>query len=508
MKNRLIVSTFMALAMLCSCVPDHRDFNMPDSAVYFTDNTANNGVQQVLLYDVQSEVETPVYVYCAGLNAGTSNVKAHVTEDYIEYYNKINYTEFKALPEDCYTLKKSSDEINGRTASFTVSFNVPNIIAFTEDNDVDISDYVLALELESDNIPVASVKDTTSLGYYMVSPNLKNATLQIKSAGLTPDGKMTITAELPFENSWELTYDVEFATADVDELFTTRGNTIPAKYVFADKFPEGTVIENKDVKSMSAGTNTVEYNITIPADGLVWAPGKTFNYAVRFSNAVLNGKEIPIENPLLTCSVNAGIDIKASNGSTELGTRLAGHGLTPLDDKQGGGRTGDFLETIVPGGGFIFHAQTAQDKRPGADYSISGVFDKNVTNTERSWMQNWGWNGDNGYGATSFSTPYWLLVDMQEKFNMGGVEFWTRSDGRYNMKAVEIYALDDCTYTLNQSILNYESSDVTYIGRLDFTSGAQNVSVSVDPVKTRYIMLNIINAGGGLDCQELVLWGY
>ena len=39
----------MVLGMLCSCVSDHRDFNMPDSAVYFTDNTANNGIQKVKL---------------------------------------------------------------------------------------------------------------------------------------------------------------------------------------------------------------------------------------------------------------------------------------------------------------------------------------------------------------------------------------------------------------------------------------------------------------------------
>ena len=143
-----------------------------------------------------------------------------------------------------------------------------------------------------------------------------------------------------------------------------------------------------------------------------------------------------------------------------------------------------------------------------ADYSVSGAFDDRVSNTAHSWMQNWGWNGDNGYGATSFSTPYWLLIDMQEEFDMGGVEYWTRSDGRYNMKAVEVYALDDCSYTLNQSILNYEASDVTYLGRLNFTTGAQNVSISVDPVRTRYIMLLITEASGGLDCQELVLWGY
>ena len=508
MKNSIIVSSLSALALLCSCVPDHRDFNMPDSSVYFTDNTANKGVQHVLIYDVQTEVETPVYVHCAGLQAGTSNVKAHVAEDYIDYYNKVNFTAYKALPENCYTLTKSADALSGRTASFAVSFNVPNIIEFSKEDGVDINDYVLALGLDADNLPVATVKDTISLGFYMVSPILRNATLKIKSTGLTPDGNMTITAELPFENSWDLTYDVEFATPDVDVLSTDKGNRIPAKYVYADSFPEGTVIGNGDVKSMAPGTNKVEYDITIPAEGLVWAPGKAFNYAVRFSNAVLNGKEIPIDNPLLTASLNVGVDIKAANSNTQLGTRLAEYGLTPLDDKQGGGRSGDFLENIVPGGGFIFHPQTSQDKRPLADYSVSGVFDDRVSNTAHSWMQNWGWNGDNGYGATSFSTPYWLLVDMQEEFNMGGVEYWTRSDGRYNMKAVEIYALDDCSYTLNQSVLNYKEEDVTYIGCLRFTTGAQSVSVSVDPVRTRYIMLLITEASGGLDCQEMVLWGY
>jgi len=495
----------MALALLCSCVPDHRDFNMPEASVYFTENSANNGVQKILMYDVQTEVETPVYVHCAGLKATESNVKAHVDNDFIEYYNKINYTDYKALPEECYTLVKSTAKVEDRTAAFNVSFNVANVIAFSEEPDVDLSEYVLALALESDNAPVATVKDTTSLGYYLVSPVLKTATLQIKSSGLSADGNMTATAELPFENSWDLTYDVDFCVTDVDNLFTAKGNSKAAKYVFADKFPEGTTVTNEEVKSMAPGTNKVEYAISIPADGLKWAPGKAYNYAVRFSNAVLNGKQIPIENELATGFASVGVDVKASNGSTQLGTNLAQYGLTPLDDKQGGGRSGDYLQNIVPGGGFIFHAQTSQDSRPNADYSISGAFDDNVSNTGRSWMQNWG--GGGGYGSTGFNLPYWVLVDMQEEFDMGGVEFWTRSDGRYNMKTVEVYALDNCTYTLNQSILNYNEKDVTYIGTLNFTGGAQNVSISVEPVKTRYIMFWITKSGNGLDCQELVLWG-
>ena len=491
----------MALTLLCSCAPDHTD-----PTVYFTDNTADKGVQEILMYDFQSEVETPVYVSCTDVNAAESVVKTHVDNDYIEYYNEINYTNYKPLPEDCYTLVQSSVALTGRTAAFMVRFDVVKIMAFSKLDGMNLDEYVLALALESDNVPVATVDETTSLGYFMAGPVLKYGTLQIKSTGLSPDGKMTVTAELPFENAWDLTYDVKFAASEVDGLFTTRGNSKPAKYVFASEFPEGTVISNMNVKSMAPGTNKVEYAITIPASGLEWAPGKAYNYAVRFSNAELNGKQIPIENELVTGFASVGIDVKASNGSTQLGSNLAQYGLTPLDDKQGGGRSGDYLQNIVPDGGFIFHAQTAQDSRPNADYSISGAFDDNVSNTGRSWMQNWG--GGGGYGSTRFTLPYWLLVDMQDEFNLGGIEFWTRSDGRYNMKTVEVYSLDACTYTLNQSVLNYKDEDLTYIGTLNFTGGAQNVSISVDPVKTRYIMFLITEAGTGLDCQELVLWGY
>ena len=190
---------------------------------------------------------------------------------------------------------------------------------------------------------------------------------------------------------------------------------------------------------------------------------------------------------------------------SQLGVNLAQYGLTPLDDKQGGGRGGDYLENIVPGGGFIFHAQTAQDTRPNGDYSIAGAFDDNVTRTERSWMQNWG--GGAGYGSTGFNLPYWLLVDMQEEFKMGGIEFWTRADRRFNMKKVEVYALDDCSYELNKSVLNYNAEDVTYLGTLKFTAGGQCLSISLEPVTTRYIMMLILESGNGLDCQELVLWG-
>ena len=73
----------MALALLWGCVPDSRDFDMPDSAVYFVDNVANNGIQSAVMYDIQTEVDVPVYVYCSGFNGGTPAVSTSVAYESI-----------------------------------------------------------------------------------------------------------------------------------------------------------------------------------------------------------------------------------------------------------------------------------------------------------------------------------------------------------------------------------------------------------------------------------------
>lgn len=493
----------MALAMLCSCVPDHRDSNMPDSSVYFSDNAANKGVQSVLMYDVQSEVETTVYVHCAGLNAATSKVTAKVAEDYIEYYNKVNYTELKALPENCYTLTKSSDEIKGRTASFSIKFNVSDIVEFAKEEGVDINDYVLSLGLGSDNLPIATVKDTTSLGYYLVRPDLRNATLQIRSTELTPDGKMTITAELPFENSWNLTYDIEFGETEVDEILTTRGNLIPAKYVFAE-LPAGTVIENKEVKSMSPGTNKVEYAVTIPS--VEWEPGKAYNYAFVFSNAKLNGIDIPIENPMATASLDNGVmeaiqvpysvnhrwyhaEGFLNDEATHYRHKLEPYGLVPYPESEHKS--------------YVWSPESTQN-----GYWRENIFD----GTGRSWYAAW---NNNGYGVDiALTGKLKAVIDMKKKQDVNGLEMWTRVEqpnGLGDVQVVEFYSLEDCHYVKDTPTIEYDANAITYLGTLDFNGRNHLGYLTLDPVNTQYLLVHFIEQingrKGSIDCAEIIVYG-
>lgn len=506
MKNKYIVSS-LALALLFGCVPDSRDLNMPDSAVYFVDNVVNNGIQSVLMYDVQSEVETSVHVYCSGLAGGSANVSASASEDYVAYYNEINGTQLKALPEECYSLKGGSVAMADRSASFSLNFNVSEIKALSEQEGVNLEDYVLALELQSDNLPVATVKDTTSLGYYLVRPDLRRATAKVSSSGqLTEEGKTTFTIELPFENSWEFTYDIEWGITEAEALFTTRGNLIPAKYVFSE-FPEGTVIENQNVLSMSPGTNKVEYTITIPTN-VKWEPGKAYNYAVRVSNAVLNGISIPVENDgiaavgFLNNGVMEAIQVPYSvnhrwyhaegflnDEADHYRHKLEPYGLVPFpeaDHKK-----------------YVWSPESTQNR-----YWREQIFD----GTGKAWYA--AWNSD-GYGVDIALTGKLKgVIDMNKKQDVNGLEMWTRVEqpnGLGDVQVVEIYSLENCAYTKDTPHIEYGEYEITYLGTLDFNGRNHLGYLTLDPVNTQFLLVHFIEqiAGrkGSIDCTEIIIYG-
>ena len=383
------------------------------------------------------------------------------------------------------------------SASFSIKFNVSDIVEFANEEGVDINDYVLSLGLGSDNLPIATVKDTTSLGYYLVRPDLRNAILQIRSTELTPDGKMTITAELPFENSWNLTYDIKFGETEVDEILTTRGNLIPAKYVFAE-LPAGTVIENKEVKSMSPGTNKVEYAVTIPS--VEWEPGKAYNYAFVFSNAKLNGIDIPIENPMATASFNNGVmEATQVPYSVNHGWYHAEGFLNEEADY--------YRRTLEPYGleaypeadhrGYTFSPESTQN-----GYHEERVFDGNGN----AWYA--AWNGD-GYGYFGGNPDLLAIIDMKKVQPVAGAEVWLRVDRwKGDINYIEFYALDKCTYEYKKGTMNYDENDVTYLGRV---SGDYKhlFFCSFDPIETQYLLVNFKTRPGresSFECTEIVLY--
>ena len=501
MKNKYIVSS-LALALLFGCVPDSRDFNMPDSAVYFTDNAENKGVQEVLMYDVQTEVEVPVYVHCSGLNSSNATVSAAVNEEYIAFYNEAKYTELKALPQDCFTLEKSSDALVDRSAEFKIKFNVANIVALSKQEGVNIDDYVVSLGLDSDDVQVATVKEN-SLGYYLIRPDLREATARVTSTGLDAERKMTITVELPFDNKWDFEYEIEFGKTDVlnDEahLQTSRGNLFPAKYVWAE-LPEGTVIENKEVKTMAPGVNKVEYVITIPE--VEWESHTAYNYAFEVSGAKLNGKNITVENGFVSCSLENGVMEAIQVPYTVNHSWYHAEGF--LNDEAD-----HYRKKLEPYGLVAYPEAEHKTYVWSPESTQNGYWREHVfSGNGRHWYA--AWNND-GYGVDiALSGKLRSVIDMGKKQDVAGLEMWTRVErnGIGDVQVVEFYALDKCVYKKDTPQIDYDPTDVTYLGTLDFNGKNHLGYLTFDPVNTQYILVHFIEQTrkGSIDVNEIIIY--
>ena len=510
MKNKYIVSS-LALALLFGCVPDSRDLNMPDSAVYFVDNVVNKGIQSVLMYDVQSEVETPVHVYCSGLAGGSTNVSASVSEAYLAYYNTINGTELKALPEECYSIKDNSLEMTGRNASFALNFKVSEIAALSAQDGVDLEDYVVALKLDSDNLPVATVKDTTSLGYYLVRPDLREA-LAVVSTEVLEDNKIALNVELPFENQWTFSYELDFGKSGAFGLSQSRGNLIPAKYVCSPAPADLLDLIKVDEVSASSlttfsilpGSKTAQHVITVPAKYVRNTENSVpNNYAVGIKSVELNGKEIAV--------VNNGHLIAAYGTSGGISTSMNLKYTTDHGWYHAEGFLNDeanyYRHTLEPYGleaypesdhkSFIYSPESTA----AGNYHEHYVFD----GTGNAWFAAW---DKNGYGFQG-DFDMKAIVDMNKVQTLSGAEVWLRV-GRWigDVDLIEFYAVDNCTYEYKKGTMNYADDALTYLGKITYNYTHLGYC-TLDSVDTQYILLNFRNRQGrtfSFECTEIVLY--
>lgn len=494
MKNvYYIVSFMMALAVFFGCIPDTRDANMPESAVYFVDNAWRNGIQEVTMYDVQDKVELPVHVYSAGLKEESPVVTAKADESYIEYYNVVNEQSLKALPSDCWTITKNSATVANRKASFNVEFDAVKIFEFAQTNKLsfdDMKSYVASLKLESD-LKIATYKDTASLGYYMVAPDMRAAAARVSATSLV-EGSMVLTVELPFDNQWDFEYEVEFFKTDVEDAFTTAGNSIPAKYVFASK-PADATIENEDVKTMAPGTSSVSYSISIPS-ATEWKKGTSTNYAFKVHSAKLNGKEISVENSTVAV-------IKNNNKSVFKDIPDANYQNTALPADV-------FMKTLESDGLTPYSREDhltfkwAPDSfcNDGGAASLEAPFD----GTGKFYHSNY---SNRGYGVQAI--PVRAIVDLQSKRGVNGFEVWRRHNNKVP-RIMEFYALDDCEYvhSATNGSISYNDSDLTYLGTLNMDQDVSEASsTTVDYIETRYLLVKFTKSSNNVvHCSEFVVW--
>ena len=496
---------------------------MPDTTVYFVDNAVRNGVQTFNIYDVQKdEVNVPVYVYCSGFKEETPAVSAVVDETYIDYYNKcyvpVNQEPLKALPSDCYSLDAASVTVANRKARLNVNFYPEKIFSYAKSEGLSYEDmkrYAAPIKLQCKSLEIATYKDTASLGYFLVAPVMNDALIQMaieKIDALNYD----VVVSVPFKNTLDITYDLELGKSEVVSAASGEyGNHYPAKVRFS-AFPEGTVVTNGDVRSMQSGKSEVRYAVTFPE-------GSAGKYPITLSNVVGNGAEMPIVDgeqilDLGVCDLYAtsnGIaGINYSGGFAADESALLGKTL----NKYG-------FESYADDNTFIFHPQSSC-QYGGKDMCIgtNGVFsgsadDWGVTWTAGSTQPNanlnedGAWNGGTaayGYGSQDDKGVMWALVDMCKVQSLCGIEFWRKcGNNAANVKSLEFYALDKCSYIQYNSILEWNAEDCTFLGKAAF--GDDNkynmLAASWENIDTRYLLI-AFTAGSviGYHCVEMDLF--
>lgn len=506
MKNLKIFSLLLASVAIYGCIADARDDRMPDTTVYFVDNAVRNDVMTFNIYDVQKEeVNVPVYVYCSGFREATPEVSAIVDESYIEYYNAcyvpVSKEPLKVLPAECYTIDTAPVTVANRKATINVAFNPEKIFAYAKENRLSYDDmkrYAAPIKLQCESLEIATYKDTASLGYCLVAPVMNDALVQMEIEKIDAVS-YDVVVSVPFNNTLDITYDLQIGKSEVVSAEAGEfGNHYPAK-VRLSALPEGTVVTNKDVRSMEPGTNEVRYAITFPE-------GSAGKFPVSLTNVVGNGDEMPIEGGEQVIDLST-LDLYAtSNGQaksnypsgfasdeqTLVGTTLNKYGLTAYaDDKN-----------------YIFHPQSTcqyggRDMCVGANSVFSGDANdwgvgflgdhsaKNLTDDGK-------WNGSlaaYGYNTIKRDGVLWLLVDMGKVQSVAGLEYWRKcGDGDQNAAAVqtmEFYALDDCEYVRYNPILTWEDADATYLGSASFGDDVtKNVLATTwESIDTQYLMV-------------------
>lgn len=165
MKRKVIYSLVAAALAALSCEPSHLNDNLPASEVYFL----SGGFRPATVFDTQKQAVCPVYAYCGGFWGGSPTVSVSVDADALARYNEANYTHYKALPDDCWSLERTQVEMTGGKGCFNVLFDVQKLLSHSTKADYsDLSEYVLPLALTSLNSDVkASAED--DLGFVLLN---------------------------------------------------------------------------------------------------------------------------------------------------------------------------------------------------------------------------------------------------------------------------------------------------------------------------------------------------
>ena len=295
------------------------------------------------------------------------------------------------------------------------------------------------------------------------------------SGDATFKGKsMDLTVSVPFDNDFDVAWDIEFESASVEAdngtSSTAIGSALEAK-VLRKALPLE-AITNADVKTLEPGINSMSYTVNMPEG----TPYGIYYFNVKFGNASLNGAPIETNTGDLEATIRfdywPGVDVASTTSSA---TALAEYA------------------TVVPQADMTFVPESQQNSDPAAN-----AIDGNVSN---KWENCWG----SGYGPTSL--PFNAALDLGSEQTVTMVEIWRRNDGYVtDLANVQCYAAESLDYSDRENI---KYTNLTYLGTLDFEGSSDRVRVfPVPTVNTRYLLFYFGASGRGsaVSISDMCVW--
>jgi hypothetical protein len=478
MKIKYIALLLAGMFLSTSCEKDRRNADLYDSAVYFVNNATAGVCETTDMYDVQSKVEHPVYVYLSGYFGGNTTVSMSLAEDFIATYNESENTNLELLPSNCYEITKSSASTENRKARMYVTFDIDALKALSQEDDFsDLENYVVPLALKPTGDIGLSTKDEF-LSYELIHPVLKKASMSFSISEDTEVSGLsyTMTMKSLFDNQFDLAWDIEFESDSFEALNSTEstdlGNSLSAKYAL--KGLPISYIENTDVNTLAAGENSVQYKVVMPED----APYGNYYFNVKVKNCTLDGQSIPLESG----------DVNAKVKFTYFPTVD-----TPSDANIG---LSNYFNAI-PQSSMVFAAETYHDS------SLSQAMDGDISTI---WENRW-----NGTGAGVYTIPFMAVLDMGDEYTISALEIWRRSGSAItDLRMFEVYAAESVEYNFDGNPFTY--SGLTYLGKVDFgdkTNTERMKFTALDKYATRYLLFKFCESNRGGTCisiAELGAW--
>ncbi len=271
----LLITIIATLIISCN---DNREANLSPNQVYIV----NSGLTKTTIYNIGESSTLNLGV----VKSGYVNVPAYadivVSKQALANYNAVNSTEFKALPEDCYTL--TTTKVNfAKTqpnAYYPIEFNVAKLQALGNS----LEEYVLPLELTSSDLQINFSKK-----FAVIQPVVKPATIEMSRSGevivnVDKNSKsipVDLPVSIPFNNLWDITCTFTSTLEDFTTFNTSKGNALTLLPSNSYTMPESLVL--------SKGKNKGQMTVNIDRTKLSYA---SYCLPIRLSSTDLNGLTI------------------------------------------------------------------------------------------------------------------------------------------------------------------------------------------------------------------------